>query len=98
MINNHCVRTVHAEINAVLNAARHGIAVKDARLYVTHNPCLICLKHIKNVGIREIIYKYEYPANTTDDRRRRYAETCEAMGFKITQNTSPAIEEFYRDL
>ncbi len=50
----------HAEENAITQAAYHGIAVRDASIYVTLNPCLMCSKMIINAGIREVIYEEEY--------------------------------------
>ncbi len=53
----------HGEENAIVQAAYHGISVKDATLYSTYAPCLICTKMIINAGIREVVYNLEYPLN-----------------------------------
>lgn len=58
--NNHCVATVHAEANAIAQAAKHGTAVKDASLYTTASPCWLCFKLIVNSGIRAIWYHEAY--------------------------------------
>jgi len=50
----------HAEENAITQAAYHGIAVKDATLYCTLSPCLLCAKMIINAGIVEVVYEDEY--------------------------------------
>ena len=50
----------HAEENAIVQAAYHGIAVKDATLYTTFSPCLLCSKMIINSGIKEVVYLKEY--------------------------------------
>ncbi len=50
----------HAEENAITQAAFHGIAVRDAALYCTLSPCLLCAKMIVNAGIREVVYEEEY--------------------------------------
>ena len=50
----------HAEENAITQAAYHGIAVREASLYCTLSPCLMCAKMIINSGIREVIYDEEY--------------------------------------
>jgi dCMP deaminase len=50
----------HAEENAIVQAAYHGIAVRDSVLYVTLSPCLTCAKMIVNGGIREVVYAEEY--------------------------------------
>ena len=60
MIDGHCVRTTHAEANAVIQAALHGISSKGASCYVTHFPCLNCTKILINAGITEIIYLTGY--------------------------------------
>jgi dCMP deaminase len=56
MENDHCVRTVHAEANALLQAARHGVTIEGADIYVTASPCWDCFKLIANAGIRRILY------------------------------------------
>ena len=53
----------HAEENAIVQAAYHGISVKDAALYSTFSPCLICTKMIINAGIREVVFNLDYPLN-----------------------------------
>ncbi|MEG1963920.1 MAG: cytidine/deoxycytidylate deaminase family protein [Clostridia bacterium] len=52
---------VHAEQNAIIQAAKQGISVQDSTLYCTHQPCVICAKMIINAGIKKVIYKYGYP-------------------------------------
>jgi len=64
MDNGHCVRTLHAEQNAIIVAALHGVITAGATIYVTHQPCFNCAKSIINSGIREIVYDKEYQ----DDR------------------------------
>ena len=51
----------HAEENSITQAAYHGISLKDATLYSTFSPCLICTKMIINAGIKEVIFNVEYP-------------------------------------
>ncbi len=50
----------HAEENAIVQAAYHGIAVRDGTLYSTLSPCLMCTKMIINAGIKEVVYETEY--------------------------------------
>ena len=50
----------HGEENAIVQAAYHGISVKDGTLYTTHSPCLLCAKMIINAGIKEVVYKEKY--------------------------------------
>ncbi|MGH9508148.1 MAG: deoxycytidylate deaminase, partial [Terriglobales bacterium] len=51
----------HGEENAIVQAAYHGIAIKDAVLYSTLSPCLQCTKMIINAGIREVVFNAQYP-------------------------------------
>ncbi len=51
----------HAEENAITQAAYHGILLRDATLYTTYSPCLICSKMIINAGIKEVVYEASYP-------------------------------------
>ncbi len=60
IVEGHCVRTVHAEANAIIQAAVYGLATKDALCYVTHFPCLICTKMLINAGVKRIVYKNDY--------------------------------------
>lgn len=53
-------RGVHAEQNAVIQAAYFGVSIKDAAMYTTDFPCVMCAKIIINAGIREIVFKDEY--------------------------------------
>ena len=48
-----------------MQAAYHGIAVKDSTLYTTYSPCLLCAKMIINAGIREVVYKERYTIDGT---------------------------------
>lgn len=54
-------RAVHAEQNAIAQAAQHGTSVAGGTLYVTHQPCSMCAKMVINAGIVRIIYKGNYP-------------------------------------
>jgi len=61
--SEHCVRTVHAELNAILQAAYFGVSVKGGTMYCTMTPCFdVCAKAIINVGIKEVIAMYPYQA------------------------------------
>lgn len=52
---------IHAEQNAIIQAARLGISIDGATLYCTHQPCVICAKMIVNSGIRRVVYRRGYP-------------------------------------
>ncbi len=56
MENNHCVATIHAEANAIIQAAKNGVCIDDATLYTTASPCWACFKLIANSGIRRICF------------------------------------------
>jgi dCMP deaminase len=70
MENDHCVRTVHAEANALVQAARNGVRLEGAEIYVTASPCFNCFKLIANAGIRKVYYGEFY----RDDKVIRFAE------------------------
>ena len=61
MVNDHCVRTLHAEQNAIIQGALHGVDVSGSTIYVTHQPCLNCAKMIINAGIERVVYAGHYP-------------------------------------
>ncbi|MGM0501241.1 MAG: deoxycytidylate deaminase [Bacillota bacterium] len=54
-------RGLHAEQNAIIQAALHGSSIKNATLYCTHQPCILCTKMIINAGIQRIVFKGAYP-------------------------------------
>ncbi|MCJ7841813.1 ComE operon protein 2 [Lederbergia sp. NSJ-179] len=60
VIDNHCVRTIHAEMNALLQCAKFGVATEGAEIYVTHFPCLQCCKALIQAGIKAIYYAEDY--------------------------------------
>lgn len=53
---DHCVATIHAEQNAIIHAAKNGVAIDGADLYVTASPCWSCFKSIANSGVRRIVF------------------------------------------
>ena len=60
VVDGHCIRTIHAESNAILQCAKFGVSTDEAELYVTHFPCLNCSKQIIQAGIRKVIFEEEY--------------------------------------
>lgn len=52
---------IHAEQNAIIQAARLGVSIDGATMYCTHQPCAICAKMIINSGIERLVYAFEYP-------------------------------------
>ncbi len=67
----NCFRTIHAEINAIAQAARHGARIEGADIYVTHTPCIHCLKVLVNTGVRRIFYERPYKIETIAELRER---------------------------
>lgn len=55
-----CLRTIHAEANAIAFAARAGAETNGASLYCTHSPCFACAKLLVSAGIRHVVYGIEY--------------------------------------
>lgn len=53
-------RGLHAEQNAIIQAARHGVNISDSTLYCTNSPCIICTKMLINAGIRKVVYLEGY--------------------------------------
>lgn len=70
MVDGHCVRTTHAEANAIAQAAKNGIRVDKAEIFVTASPCYNCFKLIANSGIKTIYYEEFY----RDDRILKHAK------------------------
>src|SRR5262245_47235994 len=64
MENGHCVATIHAESNAIIQAAKNGVMIDGATIYVTASPCWSCFKQIANAGLRRVCYREFY----SDDR------------------------------
>jgi dCMP deaminase len=60
MEGGHCVATIHAEVNAIIQAARNGVMIEGATLYVTASPCWNCFKQAANAGIVRICYAEFY--------------------------------------
>ena len=56
MEESHCVATIHAEANAILQAAKNGVMINEAEIYITASPCWNCFKMVANTGIKKIYY------------------------------------------
>lgn len=82
MEDGHCVRTVHAEANALVQAARHGVRVEGASIYVTASPCWPCFKLIANAGIKRIVFGEFY-------RDARIFEACARTGIELVDRSAP---------
>ena len=71
MEEGHCVATIHAEVNALVQAAKNGVAIDGASIYVTASPCWSCFKIITNAGIRRILFGEFYRDNRIFDAAAR---------------------------
>jgi len=60
MVDNHCVRTVHAEMNALIQAAKYGHAVGSTTAYITNMPCTTCAKALITAGIKRVVIFSEF--------------------------------------
>jgi dCMP deaminase len=83
MEENHCVRTVHAEANAIIQAAKNGVAIDGAAIYTTASPCWPCFKLIANAGCRRIVFGEFY-------RDERIFEHAQARGIELVELEVPA--------
>jgi len=63
-IEQNCYRTIHAEINAIAQAAKNGASIRGAAIYVTHTPCIHCFKVLLNTGVCTVYYETEYKLET----------------------------------
>ena len=76
MVDGHCVRTTHAEANAIVQAAKNGIQINQSEIYVTASPCYDCFKLIANAGINVIYYDEFY-------RDKRIIEKSKEIGIQL---------------
>ncbi len=61
IVDGHCVRSLHAEQNAILQGALHGVSLEGGTIYTTHQPCATCAKMIINAGLVRVVYAGLYP-------------------------------------
>jgi dCMP deaminase len=76
MEDGHCVRTVHAEANAIVQAARSGVRIDGADVYVTASPCWGCFRLLANAGVRRIVFGEFY-------RDPRAFEVANRLGIEL---------------
>lgn len=79
MEDGHCVRTVHAEMNAIAQAARNGVRIEGAILYTTASPCWPCFKMMANAGIKEIVFEEFYRENSIFEAAKRAQITLRSL-------------------
>lgn len=83
MEDGHCVATVHAEANAIIQAAKNGVAIEGASIYTTASPCWPCFKLIANAGCRRIVFGEFY-------RDTRIFEFAQRLGIELVELDVPA--------
>ncbi|NLH50248.1 MAG: dCMP deaminase family protein [Myxococcales bacterium] len=86
--DGHCVRTIHAEANAVLQAARFGIRLEGSTCYCTFKPCLSCLKLLLGAGVAKIIYREVY-----GNQKSYFGEAETLAGLNPLQSLTEALAE-----
>jgi dCMP deaminase len=87
MENNHCVATIHAEANAILQAAKNGVCIDGATIYTSASPCWPCFKMIANAGIKRICYGEFY----RDERIFKIAKKIKLELVKLETSHSRVI-------
>ena len=90
MIDGHCVRTIHAETNAIIQAALHGVSTRGCTCYVTHFPCINCSKQLINAGITRLVYGEDY---RMDSNALEFLKMANVEIVQKAMNGSPAISE-----
>lgn len=88
----HCIRTVHAEQNAICQAAKLGTPIKGATLYCTMTPCRTCAMLIIQCGISSIICERHYPHATIEDDTLTMLSMC-GVSIKFISDSSQEYEE-----
>jgi len=73
MVGGHCVRALHSEQNAIIQAALHGISTRSATCYCTHFPCVVCAKMLINAGVERLVYINDY-TNAAGDSFFKWAK------------------------
>ena len=86
MEDGHCVRTVHAEANAIVQAARHGMRIEDASIYVTASPCWGCFRLIANAGIVRIVFGEFY-------RDQKIFDVSQKLGIELVDFSKAVAKE-----
>jgi dCMP deaminase len=85
MEDGHCVATIHAEANAIIQAARNGVNIDGATCYVTASPCWNCFKQLANAGIVRIVYGEFY-------RDERIFEVARQIAIELVHVPLPGVD------
>jgi dCMP deaminase len=84
MEDGHCVATIHAEANAIIQAARNGVMIEGATNYVTASPCWSCFKQLANAGVVRIVYGEFY-------RDERIFDVAKRTGIELVHVPLPGV-------
>jgi len=95
IVSGHCVRTVHAEANCLLQAAEHGASTHGATLYTTASPCRNCMNLIINAGVSQIVYADQYADPSHEDAKEEFAgawalEAAHVLGINMIHAPRPS--------
>jgi dCMP deaminase len=83
MEDGHCVRTIHAEMNAIIQAAKNGTSIEQGSIYVTASPCWNCFKAIANAGLHRVVFGEFY-------RDPRIFDVANALGIELVDLSGAA--------
>src|SRR5512142_490234 len=86
MEDGHCVATVHAEANAIIQAAKNGVSIDGASIYTTASPCWACFKLVANAGCGRIVFGEFY-------RDARIFEYAQRLGIELVELKVPATPD-----
>jgi dCMP deaminase len=92
MEEGHCIRAVHAECNAIAQAAKNGVRVEGAILYCTALPCWQCFKLICNAGLKCIIYDEPYRAEEHLNRLYAHAAAAGVGVYRLDEHDALVID------
>lgn len=81
MRDGHEINTIHSEQNSISDSAKRGVAIQEATIYITHFPCINCVKYIISSGIKQIVYLDDYRNDEV------VLELCKQAGVKIEKMT-----------
>ena len=84
MEEGHCVATIHAEANAIIQAAKNGVVIDGGDCYVTASPCWSCFKQLANAGIKRICFGEFY-------RDNRIFEIAAKIGIELVHSGLPGV-------
>jgi dCMP deaminase len=85
----NCARTVHAEANAIAQAARHGTPLEGATIYVNTFPCWPCFRLLVSAGIAEVVYEAEYGGSADNERVSTAASLMELRHRLVFRKHAP---------